>query len=107
MALKMMASQLRRTKPALRAPAKLVDPFYRTPEWRALAADVKELRGFVCEGCGGDFSKRRDKLIADHKIERKDGGADLDPVNIQCLCIYCHNRKTGLARKQRMAQSSE
>ncbi|SDR20058.1 HNH endonuclease signature motif containing protein [Pseudovibrio sp. Tun.PSC04-5.I4] len=101
MALKMVSSRLGRAQPTLQSPTKTVDPFYLTKAWRALARDMKQLRGYRCEACGADFSRRQDKLIADHMVERRDGGSDLDPANIQCLCIGCHNRKTAKARRNR------
>lgn len=85
----------------LRPPAKIADPFYLSPEWKQLASDTKRQRGYRCDGCDGDFSKRKRQLIADHIIERKDGGAELDPLNIQCLCMACHNKKTAHARLAR------
>ncbi len=101
MSLKMITPQVRRIKPMLRSPIKTVDPFYVSQEWRALARDMKRQRGYRCEACGEDFSTRQRRLIADHIIERKDGGADLDPLNIQCLCIGCHNAKTARVRRGR------
>jgi 5-methylcytosine-specific restriction endonuclease McrA len=41
------------------------------------------------------------RILGDHIIERKDGGAELDPNNIQLLCLGCHNAKTATARKDR------
>jgi 5-methylcytosine-specific restriction endonuclease McrA len=40
-------------------------------------------------------------VIADHIVERKDGGADLDPNNIELLCHAHHQKKTALARARR------
>lgn len=101
MPLKMIKPQTTSIRGRIKPPIKLVDPFYQTADWRSFASDIKRQRGFKCEKCGGQFSRRRDKLIADHIIERKDGGSDFDPLNIQCLCIYCHNRKTAKARAER------
>ncbi|WP_423804552.1 HNH endonuclease [Novosphingobium lindaniclasticum] len=39
--------------------------------------------------------------MLDHKQERKDGGADLDPANLEWLCQPHHNRKTAEARARR------
>ena len=63
------------------------------------AKTVKRQRGNVCEKC----SRPSLRLIADHIVERKDGGEDFDPNNIQCLCIGCHNAKTAKARAKRAA----
>ncbi|WP_074882062.1 HNH endonuclease [Pseudovibrio axinellae] len=101
MSLKSISPRLASLKPTLRKAPKAVDPFYLTREWKALASYIKQLRGYVCEACGKDFSKQKHKLIADHIVERKDGGADLDLGNVQCLCTWCHNRKTAKARRNR------
>ena len=100
---------------------KTADPFYLSVEWKRLVASLIAKRGRRCEGCGktheDDGSPAR--LIGDHKVERKDGGADLDPSNIQLLCSReggngrahgdgkrggCHARKTARARNERMAR---
>lgn len=41
-------------------------------------------------------------MFADHIVERKDGGAEFDPANGQCLCGSCHSRKTAAERAKRM-----
>ncbi|KZK76316.1 HNH endonuclease [Pseudovibrio sp. W64] len=101
MPLKSITPRLNTLGSTLRKAPKAIDPFYLTAEWKALAKYIKQLRGYVCEMCGKDFSKLQHKLIADHIVERKDGGSDLDPGNIQCLCTWCHNRKTAQARRMR------
>ncbi|WP_420337834.1 HNH endonuclease [Roseibium sp.] len=106
MALKMIRKTTRTLAPRIRPPVKLTDPFYQSADWRALAADIKRQRRYRCEACGSDFSRRADKLIADHIVERRAGGAEFDPLNIQCLCIACHNRKTARARKARKARQA-
>lgn len=79
------------------APApKVADRFYSSPEWRALLAEIKLERGRYCERCG---SKHR--VIGDHRVELKDGGAPLDPSNVELMCQACHNRKTAEARARR------
>ena len=82
-------------------PAKIADPFYVTREWQAVASAIKRQRGYRCEVCQADMSDKRRFLIADHIVERKDGGSDLDPLNVQCMCISCHNRKTSRAKASR------
>lgn len=105
MPLKMIKAQTSMMRGRLKPPVKLADPFYLTHDWKVFAVDIKRQRGFKCESCGGDFTHRRNKLIADHIVERKDGGADFDPLNIQCICIYCHNSKTAKARAEREGAS--
>lgn len=88
----------------LRPAAKAVDAFYRSPEWRRLASDSKAKAGFCCqdmahEGRRGLYATG--DLIADHIIERIDGGADLDEANILVRCTACHNRKTSEERAKR------
>lgn len=86
------------------APAvKTTDPFYLSPPWRALVSAIRRQRGLRCEACGRDCRSDPRSLIADHVVERRDGGADLDPLNIRLLCTPCHNRKTAAARMGRGA----
>jgi hypothetical protein len=40
-------------------------------------------------------------MFADHIVEIKDGGAQLDLANGQCLCFSHHEIKTAEARKAR------
>jgi 5-methylcytosine-specific restriction enzyme A len=82
-------------------PVKLAEPFYQSREWRDFAALIKRQRGYLCEGCGKDCKPYPFTLKADHIIERRDGGADFDPLNVQCLCQGCHNAKTARARGER------
>jgi 5-methylcytosine-specific restriction protein A len=85
--------------PRLSMPPKEVQPHYRTPEHQAWAREVKRRAGFRCqaEGC----TAKGQRLIADHIIELRDGGAPLDPENGRALCLACHNTKTAAARLAR------
>lgn len=78
-------------------PPKTVDPFYRSPEWRALMASVIAERGRRCEDCG----RTGCRIFGDHATELADGGAPLDRRNIRLLCGSCHTRKTAQARASR------
>ncbi len=51
------------------------------------------------------MSGNRRGLIGDHIVERKDGGADFDPLNVRLLCAACHNRKTAAARRTRTGKA--
>jgi 5-methylcytosine-specific restriction endonuclease McrA len=97
------AVDARKVKPQPRT----TDPFYLSPEWRALVADLIRTRGRRCQNPTCNRTHGSDglpiRLIGDHIVERRDGGADLDPRNVQLLCWPCHNRKTVEARRKRMA----
>ncbi|WP_298618749.1 AAA family ATPase [uncultured Zoogloea sp.] len=71
-------------------------PFYQSPEWRGLVTRIKRERGARCQRCGSGH-----RVIADHVIELRDGGAPLDASNIELLCQACHNAKTADARAAR------
>ena len=94
--LQQLPSRLGSVQPRLRPPPKATDPFYRSKEWTDLIASIKAERGNACRRCGST-----NRVIGDHIKELKDGGAPLDPNNIELLCIGCHNRKTHKARSDR------
>ncbi|CAN2532549.1 hypothetical+protein [Methylocapsa aurea] len=94
---------------------KRTEDIYRSPGWIALRKRVRAERGRICERCGKTYEDDGSPvdLILDHIIERRDGGADLDPHNVQQLCTRaggngtgriggCHNRKTAEAKQKRM-----
>jgi 5-methylcytosine-specific restriction endonuclease McrA len=94
----------------LKPPPKLADPFYLSAQWRDFAKDIKRQRGYRCQdtACAKpDMSKTPWLLIADHVIERRDGGADYDPLNVLLRCQACHNRKTAKARAARASAGRE
>lgn len=102
MSLKIIGRKLappRRVK--LRAPVKVVDDFYNSPEWRALIAGIIQHRGRHCEDPRHDRSKPNGRVFGDHIIELRDGGRPLDPSNILLRCGCCHTRKTAAARANR------
>ena len=98
MALQNLKSRVAGLPPRVAPAPKVADRFYESREWRALAAQMKRKAGYVCArpGCGSSH-----RLIADHIVERKDGGADLDPLNIEVLCAEHHAQKTAAARSRR------
>jgi 5-methylcytosine-specific restriction enzyme A len=83
----------------LKVPPKQVEAFYQSSDWRSFIDQVKNERGWKCEACGA--KGRGIRLIGDHIVERKDGGADFDRRNVQLLCLPCHNTKTARARTAR------
>ena len=94
--MKPMLPLLKPLAPMLTPMAKVADSFYTSPEWRALVGEIKRQRGKWCSRCGNVG-----RIIGDHVVEVKDGGALLDPANIELLCIGCHNRKTAQAKARR------
>ncbi|MBW8911012.1 MAG: HNH endonuclease [Sphingomonas sp.] len=75
-----MPSRLGGLAPKVSAMPKVAESFYQSTEWRRLVASIKRQRGNWCERCGST-----NRVIADHIHERRDGGADLDPSNIELL----------------------
>ena len=77
---------------------KVADPFYLSKEWAALKAarrrdeDYREAKARLKPG---------EWLVLDHIVERRDGGADLDPANTQWLTHSEHQAKTAKARMDR------
>ena len=99
------AGEYRTIKP----PPKVVAPFYSSPEWRALMADIIRARGRKCEDPEHDRSKPRDgvRIFGDHVKEIRDGGAPLDPANLMLRCPVCHGLKTSRERGKRAATRFE
>lgn len=95
--LKRLPSRLGRGARRVAALPKKAESFYLSAEWRALVKAIKAQRGAWCERCGSGH-----RVIGDHKVERRDGGAELDPANVELLCQPCHNRKTAEARLLRV-----
>lgn len=91
--LKSMPSRLGVLPSRVKAMPKVADRFYQSAEW---AEARKRQPNKWCAICGA--TKR---LILDHKVERKDGGADLDPSNLEWLCLSHHNTKTAEAKARR------
>lgn len=89
----------RRVKP----PAKMPDPFYLSPEWRALMRAIVAKRGRRCQD--PEHQGPHDpaaRIFGDHIRELRDGGAPLDEANILLRCGSCHTRKTIAARAARL-----
>ncbi len=71
----------------MRLPPKTADPFYATPEWRALRHACLTRDGFRCTAAGCD----RPAIVADHIVSRRDGGRD-ELANLRSLCRLHDNR---------------
>jgi 5-methylcytosine-specific restriction protein A len=85
---------------------KQADAELLTPEHRAWRLAVCRRAGWRCEWidegkrCEAS-AERGDRMMADHIIERADGGALLDTGNGQCLCTRHNTLKGNLARAAR------
>lgn len=95
----------RRVRPA----EKVADPFYQSPEWEAARLKALQRAKFRCEATvenGQRCPKRTpgERIFVDHRVERRDGGADLDQENLWCLCSHHHASKTIAERTKRMSR---
>lgn len=84
---------------------KKADPELLTPEHKAWRTAVLNRAGWQCEWITDGHRCRKSqaaghRMIADHIVERKDGGALYDLANGRCLCVQ-HNTLKGLQARQR------
>lgn len=84
--------------PRLRPAPKVAEPFYQSKAWLQLKARRRLDSDYFAA-----LARRRggERVILDHVRERKDGGADLDPLNTEWLTFTEHQRKTAKARAKR------
>lgn len=99
---RLATTDMRRVK----APPKKADVIYHTPEYRVWREAVISRAGNRCEallpsGKRCNKAAPRNRMFADHRVEIKDGGAQFDPRNGQCLCGSHHTAKTLEARAAR------
>lgn len=94
-----MGSRIGRLPVKVGTAPKVAEQFYSSIEWRKLVASIKRERGNRCQRAGCETPTQR--IIADHIVERRDGGADLDRRNIELLCFGHHQQKTAASRAKR------
>ncbi|MDE1914729.1 MAG: HNH endonuclease [Sphingomonadales bacterium] len=86
-------------------PPKRAASIYQTPEYRAWREAVIARAGRQCEaverGLRCTKAEPHHRMFADHRVELRDGGAEFDPSNGQCLCGAHHTAKTAKARADR------
>ena len=86
--LKTLVSRLVLASQAVAAPApKQADPYYSTPEWRALREARLRLDGNRCTVQGCDLPA----VVVDHVVSRRNGGSD-DLACLRSLCRTHDNR---------------
>ncbi|MFZ2995939.1 hypothetical protein [Sphingobium sp.] len=96
--LKALGSRVGSMPAKVKAAPKVAEGFYSSPAWRALVADRKRDPDYHL---ALQRAKPGERMILDHKVERKDGGADLDPANTEWLTFSEHQSKTAKARAAR------
>jgi 5-methylcytosine-specific restriction enzyme A len=89
------------TRSKLTHSAKVAQGIYSDPRFKAFREIVLKRAGYRCEHIDPETKQRcpkaspQHRLVADHKIELKDGGDPFDPSNGQCHCIQ-HNTRKGI-----------
>jgi 5-methylcytosine-specific restriction endonuclease McrA len=78
---------------------KVAEDFYGSAAWKGLRERLRKERGGRCEtpGC-----RSHGRVILHHIVERKDGGAPLDPRNLIFQCDPCHGAVTARNRSLRI-----
>ena len=76
-----------------------LDSFYNSALWKKVRM-AHRTREPLCRHChiAGRVTAGN---VVDHIIERRDGGADYDPANLQTLCHACHSIKTKTEQMRR------
>lgn len=79
--------------------AKVAEDFYGSAAWKEIREKLRKERGGRCEtpGC-----RNNGRAILHHIVERKDGGAPLDPRNLIFQCDPCHGAVTARNRSLRI-----
>src|SRR5688572_30149611 len=98
--LKAMAPRLAGLAPRVAAMPKTAEPFYTSRAWQ----ELRSRRMLDADYFAALARARKDgskRAILDHKHERKDGGADLDPANTEWLTMNEHQAKTAKAKARR------
>jgi 5-methylcytosine-specific restriction endonuclease McrA len=72
------------------------EPYCGTQAWKRLRAQVVMRDGYQCmaRDCSTPYRGIGGRLIVDHVVERRKGGAD-HPSNLRTLCSNCDNRRHG------------
>jgi 5-methylcytosine-specific restriction endonuclease McrA len=89
-------------KPASKRPD-VQEPYYQSAEWRRLRQQCLERDGYQCTrpDCPTPGRGRGGRLVADHIVERRDGGLDALP-NLRTLCSYCDGVRHGYRPRRRL-----
>lgn len=103
-----LVSKLKASKPRLgglaprvRSAPKVAEDFYQSREWRALRARRTRDGDYFGALVRAKKDGSNGRVILDHVVERRDGGADLDPANTKWLTFNEHQAKTAKAKAAR------
>lgn len=97
--LKSLPGRLTALPSRVKAAPKVADRFYTSADWKALRTAKRAQGPAYCRVCGSTA-----RLILDHRVERKDGGADLPSLDqLDWYCTAHHNAKTAKAKAARAA----
>lgn len=91
-------ARLGHARSRIAAAPKVADPFYLSAEWIALRERRKLDADYLAAKAR---AKQGERLILDHVVEIKDGGAKLDPANTTWLTHSEHQAKTAKAKRAR------
>lgn len=102
--LRTLTAKLRVYDPRVTKPPapKQADPHYVSVEHRAWARAVIARAGGRCQWPGCNKAAPEHRMVADHIVELRDGGAPLALGNGQCLCVQHNTLKGAQARAARM-----
>ena len=85
-------------------PPKQSDAVYANALHRQWAAAVIERDGGRCQWARCEKAAPAHRMVADHIVEVRDGGARFDIANGQCMCVQHNTLKGVRARAARMAR---
>ena len=72
--------------------------FYQGREWRRMSYLTRESAGWLCQRCK---PRTVAAALAHHIKPVTEGGAKLDPANLEALCFDCHELEHGRANEQK------
>jgi 5-methylcytosine-specific restriction protein A len=85
---------------------KVADKVYGTSRYVAWRDAVMKRANGKCESLKCRAPHAAGRRYADHIKELRDGGAEYDVANGQCLCASCHSIKTASERARRLRLGS-
>ena len=89
-------------KPAPKRP-EVHEPYYQSVEWRQLRQQclARDRHQCTMPDCPTPGRGRGGRLVADHIIERRDGGADA-LSNLRTLCSFCDGVRHGHRHRRQL-----